>query len=175
MITTRLATPADCDVLAELFYLIDRHYFGADRANLDASARYVAANLFQPHCGVQTMLAQRDGQTLGLATFSLLYPAPEYSGQLFMKDLFTRKEARGSGAGQALLRALASLALERGCQRLDWTAERGNQAALAFYDRIGAGVVEDKVYYRISGAALAAFARHPADQQPAAHSWPAPR
>ena len=173
MITTRLATPADCDVLAELFYLIDRHYFGADRANLDASARHVAANLFQPHCGVQTMLALRDGQALGLATFSLLYPAPEYSGQLFMKDLFTREEARGSGAGQALMQALAGLALARGCQRLDWTAERGNRAALAFYDRIGAGIVEDKVYYRISGAALADFARRPPEPAAAAHSLPA--
>ncbi|OHX20354.1 GNAT family N-acetyltransferase [Chromobacterium sphagni] len=170
MITTRLAAPADSDALAELFYQMDKHYFGAERAKLDASARYVAANLFQPHCGVQTMLAERDGLTLGLATFSLLYPAPEYSGQLFMKDLFTCEEARGSGAGKTLLQALARLALEHGCQRLDWTAERGNAAALAFYRHIGASVVEDKVYYRISGAALTAFARNHPGQQQATHS-----
>ncbi|POA97808.1 GNAT family N-acetyltransferase [Chromobacterium sinusclupearum] len=158
MIATRLANPADTAALAELFYRIDLHYFGPKRANREAALRYVARNLFQPHCGVQVMLAERDGQAIGLATFSLLYPAPEYSGQLYMKDLFTLEEARGSGAGKALLRALAQTAVHHGCLRLDWTAERGNQAAVDFYHHIGARIVEDKIYYRIDGEVLRAFA-----------------
>ncbi|WP_168209617.1 GNAT family N-acetyltransferase [Chromobacterium paludis] len=162
MITTRLATAADAPALAELFYRIDLHYFGPARASRDASARYVRANLFQPHCGVQIMLAECQGGAVGLASFSLLYPAPEYSGQLFMKDLFTLQEARGRGVGQALLKALAGLAVRHGCQRFDWTAERGNQAALDFYLRAGARIVEDKLYFRIDGAALRTFADMPA-------------
>ncbi|MBX9267714.1 GNAT family N-acetyltransferase [Chromobacterium violaceum] len=158
MITTRLATPADTAALAELLYQIDLHYFGPGRACRQASARYAADKLFQPHCGVQIMLAEREGVAIGLATFSLLYPAPDYGGQLFMKDLFTHPEARGSGAGKALMKALAGHALKHGCQRLDWTAERGNADAVAFYRRIGAGIVEDKIYYRFSGEALRDFA-----------------
>ncbi|UTH74857.1 GNAT family N-acetyltransferase [Chromobacterium sp. IIBBL 290-4] len=159
MTLTRLATPEDSAILAELFYQIDLHYFGPERASREASARYARDNLFQPHCGVQIMLAERDGQPLGLATFSLLYPAPEYSGQLYMKDLFTLPEARGSGAGRALMRALAQLAVQNGCKRMDWTAERGNAGALEFYRRLGASIVEDKIYYRISGESLVSFSR----------------
>ncbi|POZ61778.1 GNAT family N-acetyltransferase [Chromobacterium alticapitis] len=158
MITTRLATTADIDTIAELFYQIDLHYFGPELASQEASARYAQSNLFQPHCGVQIMLAERDDAAIGLATFSLLYPAPSYSGQLYMKDLFTLRQARGHGAGKTLLRALARFALLHDCQRLDWTAERGNQAALDFYRRIGARVVDDKIYYRMDGGHLHDFA-----------------
>ncbi|MEO9384200.1 GNAT family N-acetyltransferase [Chromobacterium phragmitis] len=158
MISTRLATPDDAAVLAELFYRIDLHYFGPARASREASAHYAAANLFQPHCGVRVMLAERNREAVGLATFALLYPAPDYGGQVFMKDLFTIPEARGCGAGKALLQALARHALVLGCTRLDWTAERGNAEAVAFYHRQGASIVEDKIYYRIDGTALTRFA-----------------
>ncbi|WP_046167472.1 GNAT family N-acetyltransferase [Chromobacterium vaccinii] len=158
MIATRLATPADSSALAELFYRIDLHYFGPARASREASARYVAGNLFQAHCGVQVMLAERENTAIGLASFSLLYPAPEYGGQLFMKDLFAVPEARGGGIGKALMKALARHAMEHGCKRLDWTAERGNADAMAFYRSIGAGIVADKIYYRFAGEALKAFA-----------------
>ncbi|MCD4504925.1 GNAT family N-acetyltransferase [Chromobacterium piscinae] len=158
MITTRLATPADTAALAELFYRIDLHYFGHRRSNREASARYVARNLFQTHCGVSIMLAEQDGQAMGLASFSLLYPAPEYGGQLFMKDLFAIQEARGRGIGKALMQALARHALKTGCKRMDWTAERGNVDAIEFYRRIGAGIVEEKVYYRLTDETLKAFA-----------------
>ena len=75
-----------------------------------------------------------------------------------MKDLFTVAEARGRGVGKVLMRFLARLAVERGCVRLDWTAETDNAAALSFYDRLGARRVTEKVYYRFDGEALAAFA-----------------
>jgi ribosomal protein S18 acetylase RimI-like enzyme len=53
---------------------------------------------------------------------------------------------------------LARLALERGCGRFDWTAETDNPETLAFYDRLGARRVEEKVYYRFDGEALNALA-----------------
>ena len=84
--------------------------------------------------------------------------APSLGGQLFMKDLFVAPEARGRGAGQALMEFLARLALARGCVRFDWTAETSNPAALAFYDRLGARRIEEKVYFRFDGEALRALA-----------------
>ena len=103
-------------------------------------------------------LAEIDGKAVGLATFAILYPAPGPSGQLFMKDLFTLAAARGRGVGHALMTFLACLALERGCTRFDWTAETDNPEALAFYDRLGARRVEEKVYFRFDGEALKALA-----------------
>ncbi len=67
-------------------------------------------------------------------------------------------EARDAVAGKALIAYVARLAVARGCARFDWTAERSNPSALAYYDRLGVPRVEDKVYYRLDGASLAKFA-----------------
>jgi ribosomal protein S18 acetylase RimI-like enzyme len=65
-----------------------------------------------------------------------------------------QKVARGQGVGRALMGFLARLAVQRGCVRFDWTAETDNPEALAFYDRLGAGRVAEKVYYRFDGDRL---------------------
>jgi GNAT superfamily N-acetyltransferase len=75
-----------------------------------------------------------------------------------MKDLFTHAAARGQGSGRALMGFLARLAVERGCVRFDWTAETDNPEALAFYGRLGARCVAEKVYYRFEGETLRQFA-----------------
>lgn len=108
--------------------------------------------------GCEIAVVLLDSTILGLATFAVVYPAPGLSGQLYMKDLFTSDRARGQGLGLVLMRFLAELARARGCSRFDWTAETGNARALAFYDRIGAQRITEKVYFRIDGDALADFA-----------------
>ena len=47
-------------------------------------------------------------------------------------------EERGRGAGKALLRALARIAVRRGCGRMEWTVLDWNRPAIRFYRRLGA-------------------------------------
>jgi len=156
-VEVRLATRADRELLVDLFHAIDVHYWGAAAPSRAAMARHVAeAVLAFRSCEIA--LAERAGRAVGLATFAVLYPAPGLGGQLFMKDLFALAEARGEGVGRALMGFLARLAVERGCVRFDWTAERDNPEALRFYDRLGAGRVAEKVYYRFEGETLQQFA-----------------
>ena len=156
-IRIRLAGPGDAAALAELFYAVDRHYWGAAAPTPAAMAEHVRQRVLGA-TSCEIALAEIDGQAVGLATFAILYPAPGPSGQLFMKDLFTLAAARGRGVGHALMAFLARLALERGCGRVDRTAETDNPEALAFYDRLGARRVEEKVYFRVDGEALKALA-----------------
>jgi GNAT superfamily N-acetyltransferase len=158
MIAVSIASKADVDDIVGLFYRIDLHYFPGDAPSKTNISAYVRWNLFQAHCGVQVALAREGAQPLGLATFSILYPAPRMTGQLFMKDLFTIEEARGKGVGRALMVFLANHALEKGCSRFDWTAETTNPKALEFYDRLGVPRVDEKVYYRLAGEKLKSFA-----------------
>ena len=152
-VEVRLATRADRDELVRLFHAIDVHYWGKAAPSQAAMARHVdEAVLAFRSCEIA--LAEQDGRAVGLATFAVLYPAPGPGGQLFMKDLFALAAARGQGVGHALMGFLARLAVERGCVRFDWTAESDNPDALAFYDRLGAGRVMEKVYYRFDGERL---------------------
>jgi GNAT superfamily N-acetyltransferase len=155
----RLATAADRAALHRLFHETDLHYWGAAAPSFEAMAHHVDNRILAPGSGCEVVLAEIDGRPAGYATFAIVYPAPNLTGQIFMKDIFISEPWRSHGVGEAMLRFLARLALERGCSRLDWTAERDNPRALAFYERLGARRVDEKVYYRVDGDDLQAMAR----------------
>src|SRR5262249_26457974 len=51
---------------------------------------------------------------------------------LYLEDLFVAPEWRGRGIGKQLLRALAAIAVERGCGRLEWSVLDWNAPAIGF-------------------------------------------
>ncbi len=154
-----IAGPDDIEDVIDLFHRIDQHYYGTQAASREATADYVRANLDAPHCGVRVALAREGDEAVGIATWSILYPAPRLAGQLYMKDLFVAESARGRGVGRALMAYLARVAVDAGCERFDWTTETANPAAMGWYDGLGADRVSEKIYYRLTGARLAALAR----------------
>src|SRR3954469_16258664 len=126
--TIRSASVADAERLTDLFHAMYTHYWGPGAPSRAAIAEHISRDVLPSGCEV--IIAECDERAVGLATFAVLYPGPGIGGQLTMKDLFVRDEARGTGAGRALLQHLARLALTRGCLRLDWSAETDNSAAL---------------------------------------------
>jgi RimJ/RimL family protein N-acetyltransferase len=58
-----------------------------------------------------------------------------------------------------LLRALAALALERGCGRFEWTVLDWNTPSIRFYESMGATMLPDWRICRVTGAALVQLAR----------------
>lgn len=55
---------------------------------------------------------------------------------LYLDDLFTAPDARGSGAASALIARLKELATERGCDVVRWITANDNVAAQRLYDRL---------------------------------------
>lgn len=149
------------DELAEAFVELHRHYVGDAAPSLQAVAANLRDEVLAPASGVRVVVARDEGRIAGLATFAILYPAPGARGQLFMKDLYVRDGWRGRGVGEAIMGLLARHAVASGCVRFDWTTETGNPGAIAFYERLGATRVTEKVYFRLDGPALEAFARGP--------------
>lgn len=153
----RFADPADQSTLAELLLASNRHYWG----ELDSAASMTAATadaLISGKSGCKAVIAWLDGTPSAFATISVLHPALNEHGTLFMKDLFVAKGARGAGLGSHVMHHLAILAMELGCRRFDWTAETDNSKALAFYDALGATRVDEKVYFSFSDQSLMKFA-----------------
>jgi len=157
-ITFRFATPADLAILQQLFHEAEVYYEGHAAPSRESIAAHVAKNVIPALGRCEFLLAECDGAVAAMASFGQLYPAPDLGGQIQVKDIFVRDGFRDRGFGRAIIRRLAALALERGCTRVDWTAETSNPRALAFYDRLGVPRVESKVYYRLDGEILAAFA-----------------
>ena len=73
---------------------------------------------------------------------------------IYLEDLFVLPEFRGRGYGKALLKRLASIAVERGCGRLEWWCLDWNKPSIEFYLSLGAKPMSDWTTYRIAGDTL---------------------
>ena len=73
---------------------------------------------------------------IGLAHFrEFARPLAGRTG-IYLDDLFTAADARGSGAASALIARLKELASERGCDVVRWITARDNVTAQRLYDRL---------------------------------------
>lgn len=61
-----------------------------------------------------------------------------------------RPEMRGKGIGKALLKAVATIALERECARVEWSVLDWNQPAIDFYRSLGAVPKDEWTVYRLN-------------------------
>ncbi len=80
---------------------------------------------------------------------------------IYLEDLFVRPDHRGRGYGQALLRELARICVERGYGRLEWSVLDWNVDAQGFYRSLGAAPMEEWTVWRVDGTALATLGRAP--------------
>lgn len=98
------------------------------------------------------------GEAFGLALFFHNFSTFLGRPGIYLEDLFVRPEHRGRGAGRALLAALAALAVERECGRLEWSVLDWNRPAIDFYERLGARPNSEWTTYRLAGEALRGLA-----------------
>ena len=86
-----------------------------------------------------------------------------------LKELFVRKQSRGGGVGEALVRAVACQALEAGAGRLKWDVLAGNRRAESFYRSLGGRrvrkwipwVMDARALSRLRGGAPASMSPQP--------------
>jgi GNAT superfamily N-acetyltransferase len=95
--------------------------------------------LLDPAHEVEGLVAvEPDGQVVGLAHFRPFARPLAAAVGGFLDDLFVAPDARGSGAAQALIQAVAGIGRERGWSVLRWITAEDNYRARAAYDRLAA-------------------------------------
>ena len=110
--------------------------------------------LFADPPAAEVLIARIGGRPMGFALFFHNYSTFLAQRGLFLEDLFVRPDARGRGVGDALLSALAKIALDRDCGRLEWSVLDWNDLAIGFYKRIGAKPMDEWTTFRMTGGAL---------------------
>lgn len=157
--TTVGARPAG---LADIDAIHQRlRHFGAHIGHpewVSATREQLAEALFgaapKGHAHVATIGDGVVGVALWFLTFNFWMARPI----LYLEDLFVDAEARGAGAGEALMKALAAEARARDCAWMDWIVLTDNLGGQRFYDRIGARAQPEWRLWRLEGEALAALA-----------------
>lgn len=113
------------------------------------------AALFGPAPAVFCHVVDTGSQRLaGMAIWFVSFSTWLGRHGIWLEDLFVRPEARGLGLGQALLRELAALCVDRGYARLEWNVLDWNTPALDFYRQLGANPLEDWTVHRLVGKDL---------------------
>lgn len=139
------------------------HYERAP-GEVSGSPELLRQALFGSTPTAEAVIAERDGQRIGFALFHGTFSTWECQPGIWLEDLFVSEEHRRSGVGEALLRHVAQIAVDRGCTRLEWVALDWNEPALSFYNKLGAEVLADWVQHRLEGASLRAVAAEAVDE-----------
>lgn len=160
----RPATPADTPTICHLIRALADYERLADKVVFDEGR--LREHLFGPRPYAEVLLAEEAGAVVGFALFFHTYSTFLGQPSLYLEDLFVRPEHRGHGHGKALLAALAKLAVERDCGRLEWSVLNWNEPAIGFYRSLGAVPIDEWTFYRLTGDALWAAARSTAGKDP---------
>lgn len=151
-ITVRLATEDDAATIHAL--IVDLARATGLREKVTSEPEHFARHGAGERPAFQALIAEREGQALGLCLF--FYSFSSWRGELgvYVQDLFVATAARGSGLGRRLIHDTARLAKQRGATYLRLSVAKENSAAQEFYRTIGLGESEDECIYQASGDAF---------------------
>ena len=155
-VTLRAATPADLPIIAAFIRELADYEKLAHEVRFDEAE--LAQNLFGPRPYAEVVIGEIDGEAQGFALFFHNFSTFEGKAGIYLEDLYVRPAARGAGLGLALLQHLASLAVTRGCARLEWSVLDWNEPAIGFYNNLGAKKMDEWSMMRVDGTRLTALA-----------------
>lgn len=122
-----------------------------------ADEALLADQLFRQK-NAEVIFAVKDGVEVGFALFFHNFSTFLGRSGLYLEDLFVLAEHRGKGYGKAILKKLASIAVERGCGRMEWWCLDWNQPSIDFYLSLNAEPMQEWTTYRLEGETLRALA-----------------
>lgn len=82
------------------------------------------------------LVAERDGQLLGLTHYLFHRHCWKIEDVCYLQDLYVAPEARGTGLGRALIEAVYAAADAAGAPAVYWLTQDFNTEARQLYDRV---------------------------------------
>jgi len=151
------ATKKDIPLIRE-FILELAEYERALPGEAPVTEKDLADTLFGKRPAAEVLIAYLGDTPAGFALFFHNYSTWLGKRGIYLEDLFVRPAARKRGIGFALLRALAKIAIDRDCGRVDWSVLNWNELAIDFYKQIGAKEMDEWKSFRLTGDTLAQIA-----------------
>jgi GNAT superfamily N-acetyltransferase len=150
----RFATPGDAGLLLDFMQQLGTYQNMRDK-------------IVATETGLQQLLSQGkgeaifgdyDGTTVGFVYFCQTSSAFIGQSGLYIDALLVHESMRSKGLGKIMMAFMAKMALQRGCQRLEWGCLDWNEPTIRFYRNLGAHSVDIMTIYRFSPEQLTANA-----------------
>ena len=152
-----LAPVADRDI-ASLHAMLLELGVSDGVADIRTTVASLRAALSGPSPLVIAHFVQNDGQVAGFTLHSWKWGTFTGARDLYLNALYVRPEHRRAGVARRAMSALARVALEHGCSRIEWLTVAAKADTAAFYDAIGSTSASHMAVRRLQGQALAALA-----------------
>ncbi len=98
--------------------------------------RMTWARFFDAYEPVHGLVAESDGQLLGLTHYLFHRSTTAIEPVCYLQDLFTSNAARGRGVGRALINRVYEQARLAGSSRVYWQTHQTNLTAMQLYDKV---------------------------------------
>jgi len=156
MLNIRPATRADAPTIASLVRELADYEKLLDDAK--ATPEDFLRELDSPNPVIRVLIAEWNGEPAGFALYFFNFSTFVGRPGLYLEDLFVRPAQRQHGIGRALLRALARIAEERGCGRMEWAVLDWNEPALRFYKSLDARQMNEWIIHRLTPVEISRLA-----------------
>lgn len=151
-VAIRTAVPADAALIVNFISALAEYEKLAHEA--EATEADIVRELFGAQPKVFCEIAEQDGRPVGFALWYYTFSTFQGRHGIWLEDLFVAPDARGQGAGKALLVHLAQRCKRDGLGRLEWAVLDWNKPSIDFYLAQGAEMMTEWERCRVSGAAL---------------------
>jgi GNAT superfamily N-acetyltransferase len=150
--TIRLATRSDIPQILAFIHALA--VYEREPEAVKATAADLERDGFGPNPFYYCLIAEHDGHPAGFALYFFNYSTWVGRPGIYLEDLFVEPEFRGLGIGKALLKRVASIAVEKGCLRLQWQVLGWNTPAIEFYRAMGGEFLDEWRNVRVNEKAL---------------------
>lgn len=118
----------------------------------------IRASIFGSDSTVKALVCELNNEPVGFAVYFYNYSTWLGRKGIYLEDLYVSPQYRKVGAGKALLKHLAQVAVAEGCGRFEWSVLNWNEPAIKFYESLDAKPMDEWTVYRLTGAELKALA-----------------
>ena len=154
MSSIRIRQATEKDAALIIRFITDLAIYENAENEVIATESDIRDSLFGNESSTEAVICNIDDEPVGFAVYFFNYSTWLGKHGLYLEDLYVSPQHRGSGAGKALLKHLAKIAVSKNCGRFEWSVLDWNEPAIQFYQSIGAKPQDEWVAYRLSGKAL---------------------
>lgn len=102
----------------------------------------------------EALIGEYKGVPVGFALYFHNFSTFLGRAGLYIEDIYIKPEMRGKGFGKTFFHKLTSIALERGCGRMEWSCLDWNEPSIKFYRSMGAIPMNEWTVQRLTEEAM---------------------